>query len=62
MAGVGGKVGPDLSTIGKVRDKEWIEVQLNNPRAHDPKSIMPSYSKLSQKDLDDLAHYLAGLR
>jgi nitric oxide reductase subunit C len=62
IAGVGGKVGPDLSTIGKVRNKEWIEVQLKNPKAHDPKSIMPSFSKLSQKDLDDLAHYLAGLR
>jgi nitric oxide reductase subunit C len=62
IAGVGGKVRPDLSTIGKVRDKEWIVVQLNNPKAHDPKSIMPSYSKLSQKDLDDLAHYLAGSR
>jgi nitric oxide reductase subunit C len=62
IAGVGGKVGPDLSTIGKVRDKEWIGVQLNNPKAHDLNSIMPSYSKLSQKDLDDLAHYLAGSR
>jgi nitric oxide reductase subunit C len=62
IAGVGGKVGPDLSTIGKIRNKQWIEVQLKTPKAHDPKSIMPSFSKLSDKDLDDLAHYLAGLR
>jgi nitric oxide reductase subunit C len=62
IAGVGGKVGPDLSMVGKERDKEWIEVQLKNPKAHDPKSIMPSYSKLSEKDIDNLAHYLAGLR
>jgi len=62
IAGVGGKVGPDLSKIGKVRDKEWIEVQLKNPKAHNPNSIMPSFSKVSYKDLDDLAHYLAGLR
>jgi|ERR1700690_216950 len=62
IAGVGGKVGPDLSAIGKLRDKEWINVQLKNPKAHDPKSIMPSFSKLSDKDLEDLAHYLAGLR
>ncbi len=62
IAGVGGKVGPDLSMVGKKRDKEWIEAQLKNPKAHDPKSIMPSYSKLSEKDIDDLAHYLAGLR
>ena len=62
IAGVGGKVGPDLSTIGKVRDKEWIAVQLKSPKSHNPESIMPSFSKLSQKDLDDLADYLAGLR
>ncbi len=62
IAGVGGKVGPDLSMVGKRRDYEWIEAQLRDPKSHNPQSIMPSYSKLSSKDLDDLAHYLAGLR
>jgi nitric oxide reductase subunit C len=62
IAGVGGKVGPDLSQIGKIRDKGWIEDQLRNPKAHNPQSIMPSFAKLSERDLDDLAHYLAGLR
>ncbi len=62
IAGVGGKVGPDLSMVGKRRDYEWIEAQLRDPKSHNPQSIMPSYSKLSSKDLDDIAHYLAGLR
>ncbi|MGE5173091.1 MAG: c-type cytochrome [Betaproteobacteria bacterium] len=62
IAGVGGKVGPDLTYVGKKRDKEWIEEQLRNPKSHNPQSIMPSFSKLSHKDLDDLAAYLAGLR
>ncbi len=62
IAGVGGKVGPDLSMVGKKRDKEWIEEQLRDPKSHNPQSIMPSFSKLSPKDLDDLAAYLAGLR
>ncbi len=62
MAGVGGKVGPDLSTVGNKRDKEWIEVQIRNPKAHNPNSIMPGFSKLSDKDIDNLASYLAGLR
>jgi cbb3-type cytochrome oxidase cytochrome c subunit len=48
--------------VGKKRDQEWIEVQLKNPKTHNPNSIMPSFSKLSEKDVDDLAHYLAGLR
>jgi nitric oxide reductase subunit C len=60
--GVGGKVGPDLSRVGKIRDKEWIEAQLRDPKSHNPQSIMPSFSKLSEKDTDDLARYLAGLR
>ncbi len=62
IAGVGGKVGPDLSKVGVKRDKEWIEVQVRNPKSHNPASIMPSFEKLSSKDLDDLADYLAGLR
>jgi mono/diheme cytochrome c family protein len=62
IAGVGGTVGPDLSTVGRKRDKEWIEAQLRDPKAHNAKSIMPSFAKLSEKDIDDLAHYLAGLR
>ena len=60
--GVGGKVGPDLSRVGKIRDKEWIEAQLRDPKSHNPQSIMPSFSKLSERDIDDLARYLAGLR
>ncbi|HEX9022020.1 MAG TPA: c-type cytochrome [Nitrospirota bacterium] len=59
IAGVGGKVGPDLSFVGKRRDKEWIEDQLRDPKSHDPQSIMPSFSKLSERDLDDLAAYLS---
>ncbi len=62
LDGVGGNVGPDLSRVGNKRDKEWIEQQLRNPKSHNPQSIMPSFNKLSEKDLDDLASYLAGLR
>jgi nitric oxide reductase subunit C len=62
IAGVGGKVGPDLSRVGGMHDTKWIEEQLKNPKAHNPQSIMPSFAKLSEKDVDDLAHYLAGLR
>lgn len=62
IAGVGGKVGPELSRVGGMHDTKWIEDQLRNPKAHNPESIMPSFAKLSEKDLDDLAHYLAGLR
>jgi nitric oxide reductase subunit C len=62
IAGVGGKVGPDLSRVGNMHDKEWIEAQLKDPKSHNPQSIMPSFAKLSEQDLDGLAQYLAGLR
>lgn len=62
LGGVGGKIGPDLSRVGSRRDKEWIEEQLRNPKSHNPSSIMPSYAKLPEKDREDLADYLSGLK
>ncbi len=62
IAGVGGKVGPDLSRAGKMHDKAWIEAQLRDPKSHNPQSIMPSFSKLPEKDIDNLADYLAKLK
>jgi nitric oxide reductase subunit C len=62
IGGVGGTIGPDLSGVGRRRDKEWILQQLANPRSHDPKSVMPSFAKLAQRDREDLAEYLVGLK
>lgn len=62
IGGVGGNVGPDLTKVGSRRDKEWIEEQLKNPKSHNPGSIMPSYAKLSEKDMKDLVDYFSGLR
>jgi len=62
IAGTGGKIGPDLSKVGKKRDKTWIEKQIRDPKAHNANSIMPPFTRLSQRDLDDLSSYLAGLR
>jgi cbb3-type cytochrome oxidase cytochrome c subunit len=62
IEGVGGTVGPDLTKVGGRRDKGWIEEQLKNPKSHNPDSIMPSYAKLREKDREDLADYLSGLK
>jgi len=62
IGGVGGTVGPDLTKVGNRRNKKWIEEQLTDPKSHNPNSIMPSYAKLSEKDRDDLADYLSGLK
>jgi nitric oxide reductase subunit C len=62
IGGIGGTAGPDLTQVGGRRDKEWIEEQLKNPKSHNPNSIMPSYAKLPEKDREDLADYLSGLK
>ncbi len=62
IGGVGGKIGPDLTHVGSRRDKDWIEEQIENPKSHNPNSIMPSFAKLPKKDREELADYLAGLK
>jgi mono/diheme cytochrome c family protein len=62
LGGFGGTIGPDITKVGSRRSKEWIEDQIKNPKAHNPNSIMPSFAKLSEKDREDLADYLSGLR
>ncbi len=62
IGGVGGTIGPDLTKVGSRRDKKWITEQINNPKSHNPNSIMPSFAKLPDKDIEELADYLSGLR
>jgi nitric oxide reductase subunit C len=62
IGGIGGSVGPDLTTVGNRRDKAWMKSQLKNPKSHDANSIMPSFAQLPEKDIDDIAAYLSGLK
>jgi ubiquinol-cytochrome c reductase cytochrome b subunit len=61
--GKGGSLGPDLSTVGsKGLSKEWFTVQLKDPKKHDPSSIMPSFSSMSNQDINALTTYLESLK
>lgn len=60
--GAGGHVGPDLGGVGGRRSRQWIQEQIRNPKSHNPGSVMPGFSKLPEKDLENLTAYLAGLR
>lgn len=62
MNGVGGSVGPDLTHVGSRKNSEWIRAQIKDPKSHNPNSIMPSFARLPEKDLEELANYLAGLK
>ncbi len=61
ISGVGGKVGPELTTIGKIRDANFLHKWLKNPQAVKPETIMPNLG-LTDKELKPLVEYLTSLR
>jgi ubiquinol-cytochrome c reductase cytochrome b subunit len=61
--GEGGSVGPNLSTVGsKSLSKEWLTIQLKDPKKHDPSTVMPSFSTMSDQDINALTTYLESLK
>ncbi len=63
IKGTGGVIGPDLSGEGnRGRNREWLLVQIKNPKAHFPDTIMPSFSKLTDREVNDLMDYLLDLK
>jgi cbb3-type cytochrome oxidase cytochrome c subunit len=39
---VGVQFGPALNALAGRRTKEWIELQIRNPKRHSPEGMMPS--------------------
>ncbi len=62
LEGSGGEIGPDLTHVGSRRSEEWIEQQLDNPRAHKPDSLMPSFADMPATQKNQLTRYLADLK
>lgn len=62
IKGRGAAAGPDLSKIGRKRDKEWLEKFIKEPTAINPKSAMPAYRELLGPELNALVEYMASLR
>ncbi len=65
LLGNGASKGPDLDGIGNRRDRIWLEAYLSaeNPQAILPSKTdkyyqMPSWSKLSKEDRDNLISFL----
>lgn len=55
------RTGPDLTNEGNKFPSEWQKAHLIQPRAVKPGSIMPSFSYLNDKDMNDLVCYLQTL-
>jgi len=64
IGGQGGKSGPDISKTGAdaTHTTAWFEVQIANPKAHNPGSAMPAFeSSIQGKDRTALAVYMTSL-
>jgi ubiquinol-cytochrome c reductase cytochrome b subunit len=61
--GDGGEEGPDLSAIGRARDRDWLRRWIAAPDSINPDAEMPSFGRrLSAAELDAVAGYLSGRR
>jgi mono/diheme cytochrome c family protein len=63
VGGTGGNIGPDLSGEGlQGRSRQWLSDHLRNPKAHNPATVMPSFTALSDKAGSQLVDYLLSLK
>ncbi len=59
----GGEIGPDLSTIGQVREAAYLRRYIADPAQLNPSSAMPGFKgDLTDVQIEDLARYLAHQR
>jgi len=62
LHGTGGTFGPALDTIGRKLSMEQVEHYIRNPKAVNPKALMPAQKDLSDKELEEVAAFLAKLK
>ena len=43
VGGVGGSIGPDLKGVFDRQPEEWIRTQIQTPKEHNPKTVMPQF-------------------
>ncbi len=61
VGGEGGTVGPALTHIGRVRDRDWLSRYLRDPSAVRPDSRMPQLY-LNDREIDALVEYMLRLK
>lgn len=62
LHGTGGTFGPALDTIGRKLGVEQIEHYIKDPKAVNPKAMMPPQTALSEKEIEEVAAFLANLK
>lgn len=60
IGGVGGKLGPDLTTVGERRSMAFLEAFIADPKTVFPDITMPSFKDiLEEEQIKDVAAYMA---
>ena len=62
LHGTGGTFGPALDTIGSKLNREQVEHYIREPKAVNPKAQMPAQTTLSEKELEEVAGFLANFK
>jgi cytochrome c553 len=63
IKGKGGASAPNLTTVGSRRSRDYIYLQIKDPKSHNPDTAMPSFGeRLSEQDINALADYFSGLK
>jgi len=58
----GGIIGPELSAeLLKGRSRQWLIIQIRDPKAHFPNSIMPSFTSITDRQLNDVVDFLLSI-
>lgn len=61
IKGVGGNLGPNLTTVVDLRGTDFVRQKLLNPTFNNPASAMPKYP-ISEDQLDAIVAYLESLQ
>jgi nitric oxide reductase subunit C len=59
LDGTGGTFGPALDTIGRKLSAEQIRTYVRDPKSVDPESMMPPQTRLSDRELEEVAKFLS---
>jgi nitric oxide reductase subunit C len=62
LHGTGGTFGPALDTIGRRITVEQIEHYIKDPKSVNPKAMMPPQKELSDREVEEVAGFLAQLK
>jgi nitric oxide reductase subunit C len=62
LHGTGGTFGPAMDAVGRRKSQEEIEHYVRNPKEKNPAAKMPPQTGLTDRETEEVARFLSGLR